>query len=380
MNSTIRNVLLFLAVTCSYCTSYTQFSNSGFYDKDEDTEICRLASSFMSDEEVIDLINRMVSELGLENRFNMISCGTIENCQAVVYDSKPYILYNKDFLNRVKSLNFSETSLKKTDKENWEALTVLAHELGHHYNFHMTSPHPDKTNRDFELEADEFAGRMMAKLGASLEQAQSVFNSSSIPDEGTLNHPPRNQRLTAIKKGWKQVVNTKKTINSEYIVDESEVMELAVPTITIWKLIEPNDGEFEYILESENELQKQNTIFPEITNENVFQVSLSRLSNIDYYYFIEQDDNGKYIPHLIPNDGKKIVLPNEEYTFRCNSEQVQKLIILVSARNISEKVRQGLCNTSHLQDSNAILTYFSNYGGEHYYDGQIYPLVINIGK
>src|SRR5690606_15837069 len=56
---------------------------------------------------------------------------------------------------------------------------------------------------DIELEADEYSGFILAKLGADLpssQKAMSTFGSNSA--SGT--HPATNDRLIAIKKGWEK--------------------------------------------------------------------------------------------------------------------------------------------------------------------------------
>jgi uncharacterized protein (TIGR02145 family) len=55
-----------------------------------------------------------------------------------------------------------------------------------------------------ELEADETAGFILFKLGATLEESQRAMRSTSVSIEGSYTHPPRSQRLEAIRKGWEK--------------------------------------------------------------------------------------------------------------------------------------------------------------------------------
>jgi len=55
-----------------------------------------------------------------------------------------------------------------------------------------------------ELEADETAGFILYKLGATLEESQRAMKSESVSVEGSYTHPPRAQRLEAIRKGWEK--------------------------------------------------------------------------------------------------------------------------------------------------------------------------------
>lgn len=97
----------------------------------------------------------------------------------------------------------------------WEAYAIVAHEVGHHANFHNISD-PDyqhstrEDNWKRELEADEFAGNVVERMGANLDQAQSWFR-SHVSESPSPTHPPRRQRLQAIEKGWRQAASVKGT-------------------------------------------------------------------------------------------------------------------------------------------------------------------------
>jgi len=76
---------------------------------------------------------------------------------------------------------------------------MLAHELGHHLEGHTTSY--VKPGPQIELQADQFAGYVLCKMGATLKQAQLVMY--YIADtQSSATHPARADRLVAIEKGW----------------------------------------------------------------------------------------------------------------------------------------------------------------------------------
>ena len=59
--------------------------------------------------------------------------------------------------------------------------------------------------RKQELEADEFAGFILGKLGATLEQTSSSINlMASNSDDTYSTHPSKSKRLAAINKGHKK--------------------------------------------------------------------------------------------------------------------------------------------------------------------------------
>lgn len=79
----------------------------------------------------------------------------------------------------------------------WVARGVLAHEIGHHLNFHFTR---DMSRRDRELEADNFAGAALYLMGASEEETARVFRELN----GGGNYPSVEDRVTSARNGWRR--------------------------------------------------------------------------------------------------------------------------------------------------------------------------------
>ena len=178
---------------------------SNFYGNSQMGEdICVRSGNYTNDVSVERLVAQIVEKFGMKNAFLIIPCDRTPNAQATIdQNGRPYILYNPEFLKSVKSLNFTSTSIP-SNITNWETITVLAHEIAHHLNYHLVNPHPDATFRSMELEADETAGFILYKLGATLEESQRAMRSASVSIEGSYTHPPRIQRLEAIRKGWEK--------------------------------------------------------------------------------------------------------------------------------------------------------------------------------
>lgn len=175
----------------------TTFSGSN----GKDLEVCAAsAGNFVSEKQVEYMITDMLAKVGARNRYIIVNCTQVENCQAFLFRGKPYILYNPNFLGQVKKLNFSSAALPDATDKDWETLTILAHELGHHINNHLLNPLPDATQIDMELEADETAGFIIYLLGGTLQQAQLAYN--SLSEKSSYTHPGRSKRLEAVEKGW----------------------------------------------------------------------------------------------------------------------------------------------------------------------------------
>ena len=135
----------------------------------EELELCLLAqtNSFSSDTEAENALDRILGVIGASKNFVLTPCSEINNAIATTYKGIRYILYDKAFMRLINSRT-----------NDWSSLTILAHEVGHHINGHsrdlilaaggVVEPKTLAVRRKQELEADEFAAFIMAKLGAPL--------------------------------------------------------------------------------------------------------------------------------------------------------------------------------------------------------------------
>ena len=138
-----------------------------------------------------DVIREITDAVGLKARFELRATREVDNAAAVVYDGQRYLLYNPDFLNAVNRAGHTD----------WAGISILAHEMGHHLNGHTLRAGGSQPAD--ELEADEFSGFVLRKLGASLAQAQAAL-ATVADDEGSATHPGRTPRLAAIGQGWQR--------------------------------------------------------------------------------------------------------------------------------------------------------------------------------
>jgi len=140
-----------------------------------------------------DIIKEIIDVVGLKPRFEVRE-GNVDNAAAVIYNGQRYILYNREFVDEVNNAT-------QTD---WAAVSILAHEIGHHLNGHTLSG--NGSNPADELEADEFSGFVLRKMGASLADAQAAINLLS-EERSSHTHPGRSYRLASISKGWNNADN-----------------------------------------------------------------------------------------------------------------------------------------------------------------------------
>jgi len=134
------------------------------------------------------LLAQIMSVVGLQPNFELKQAKVL-NIEASISHRKRYILYNPAYI----------TWINTVTKNKWAAMVLLAHEVGHHLNGHTIRR--GGSSPALELEADEFAGFVLRKSGASLEEAQEVMKYIA-KTETSKTHPGRSLRMTAIENGW----------------------------------------------------------------------------------------------------------------------------------------------------------------------------------
>jgi tetratricopeptide (TPR) repeat protein len=202
----MRRFCIILLFTSSIFT--TKVFAQDYGNKVDPLKLCIAIQSnnFISDAEAENALERILSVIGASKRFVLQPCDNIDNAVAVSYKGVRYILYDKEFMNSVSSGN------------NWSNLFILAHEVGHHINGHSldlvlyaTEAVESETlvsRRQQELEADEFAGFILGKLGASLQQTKQAVNLLATDTDDTYSsHPSKSKRLAAISLGFNKVSN-----------------------------------------------------------------------------------------------------------------------------------------------------------------------------
>jgi len=151
-------------------------------------EITGKVKSYNASDSAYSIINSIVDIVGLKPNFE-IRRATIPNAAAVIYGGKRFVLYNSRFIDQ----------LNKEAGSQWAAVSILAHEIGHHLNGHTLSESGSRP--DIELEADEFSGFVLRKMGASLYNSQGAMRiAANITASHT--HPGKADRLKAISDGW----------------------------------------------------------------------------------------------------------------------------------------------------------------------------------
>lgn len=143
---------------------------------------------FSSDTDAESAVERIMNYTGLPQNFEVMR-GNVDNAMAAIRGDARVIVYNQGFMERV----------KETTQTDWSAVSILAHEIGHHLAGHTLKK--DGSRPKTELEADRFSGHVLFKMGAELEDAKAAMRAVA-GDAGSSTHPPKSARLVAIETGW----------------------------------------------------------------------------------------------------------------------------------------------------------------------------------
>lgn len=149
----------------------------------------RPGTTFSSVYEAKGYVNTMLDSINWKENFTIREQFGINNAYATIIRNQRYIIYDNEFLENLDA--YAGTK--------WASISVLAHEMGHHYRNHVVSSSGSTPSK--ELEADYFSGYVMAKLGASLNEARAAMQQIASPTASST-HPAKADRLNSITRGW----------------------------------------------------------------------------------------------------------------------------------------------------------------------------------
>ncbi len=136
-----------------------------------------------------EAVYRIVRHSGLQPVFTVRENTGIPTAVAYIKGKERVIAYNPAFMARVMDSTCT----------NWSAISVLAHEIGHHLLGHTLDP--GNVHTGDELACDIYSGFILHAMGATKEEALAAMDVAGNP-HGTENHPPKHARLNAIQQGW----------------------------------------------------------------------------------------------------------------------------------------------------------------------------------
>jgi hypothetical protein len=165
-----------------------------------------LASGFSSVSEARSIINDIMDVSDIQQNFRVESTTQVDNAAAVIYMGTRYILYNPSFID----------GLDNAARDKWASISVIGHEIGHHLLGHTLDGRGSQIPK--ELEADEYSGLVLRRMGASLQQAQLAMKLIASP-YASATHPGESDRLAAIARGWNSTTTQPNRGNSDVTIN-----------------------------------------------------------------------------------------------------------------------------------------------------------------
>ena len=159
-----------------------------------------LKTSFQSVYEAKEVVSSMLDVIDWKENFNLREQNGIQNAYATIIRGQRFIVYDNHFLEDIDAYA----------KTKWASISIMAHEMGHHYYNHVVSG--QGSNIPSEIEADAFSGYILQKEGADLGYALSAMTAIGT-DRASSTHPAKKDRLAAITRGWNAAkANTSATV------------------------------------------------------------------------------------------------------------------------------------------------------------------------
>lgn len=184
----MKKPLLFILSTFLLLAGQTNAQTIRIGAHDAMTSWTSTNSGITSQSEVKQVIQQILDAVNVQANFK-VQAANIPNAAAVTYGGQRYILYNPRFFN----------DLTAQTGTRWAPISILAHEVGHHVNGHT----PSANQPQLELQADEFSGYVLRRMGASLDEAEVAMRTAGNV-RASATHPAGQDRLVAIENGWQR--------------------------------------------------------------------------------------------------------------------------------------------------------------------------------
>lgn len=181
---------LFILQSCIGDENTHEFDDETFLNQDnfddESIEISPIITTETSEDiSAYKTVVNIIRETGLAQNFVIIP-GEVDEVMAYIKDKERVLSYNPEFMEKVKQ------------DSNWVGISVLARQIGHHLGNHELKdgkPSPEEI-----LDADRYAGFVLQKMGASVEEAISALEVGAYNENDfDLN---KNKRIAALVQGF----------------------------------------------------------------------------------------------------------------------------------------------------------------------------------
>jgi hypothetical protein len=174
--------------------SFCGFSlKNGFYYQDEAKSYTVRQAAAGDESGIYDVVKEIENKINVNAPIDVFITADEDNAFATVGEGgKRMILADQMFLVQV----------NKDSGTKWAAISILAHEVGHHIaGFNRRS-----TQLEGELDADYWSGYALEKLGASKNASTKCIMKYGT-EKDTDTHPNKYSRASTIEMGWEDAKN-----------------------------------------------------------------------------------------------------------------------------------------------------------------------------
>ncbi len=177
------------------CSKLYSQNICGYHSTDVNSDLYQIINSSNEHNVVTHIVNQITKQIGLYPNFYLIRKDGIDNCYATEFSNIRLIIYDIDFLS--KQYNQSNVGI-------WSTYFIMAHEIGHHLNGHIREVNNSDDKRNMELQADEFAGFIIRKLGGDVNMISEIIKLTASKGIYAYSetHPSFVDRVTAATKGF----------------------------------------------------------------------------------------------------------------------------------------------------------------------------------
>lgn len=161
---------------------------------------------------------KLICEKAFINPNFIVKRANVDNAIATIDDNNNRIIY------------YSQAFFQTLNNETFK-IAILAHEIGHFVNNHTFSKN-DRRPSD-ELEADQFAGSILCKLGYQMEDTRNLLV-QQCSTQGDGYYPPRSARIESFAYGFEKAgcAGTSSTYKKDF---SSADYRLAVESVNHFK-------------------------------------------------------------------------------------------------------------------------------------------------
>jgi hypothetical protein len=296
----MKKLSLIILAACMSCFSFaqTQVVPPGFVCSYYGEPVNYPVTVVNSSEDAQKAITAIMDVVGLEANFE-VKQAAIPNAAAIIYNNKRFILFNPNFISRINNAS----------GDKWAAIAILAHEIGHHLDGHTLAgngSHPET-----ELQADEFSGFVLRKMGATKEQAQSAIR--ILPNSGsTATHPAKDSRLISIDNGW---TKADAQLTGKQFIARAITAPAAIPaSANTTAAINPASINFNVYFNSDGVnkffITKDNKLITIKENELLILGIMTKTQDDDYPLMIRLDADDYFLisrtGNIMTKEGKKV--------------------------------------------------------------------------